>query len=427
MKRILSVIIIVSMVFLFIPSQAEATESIKVGEYVQLGSYNGDPILWKVINIDNNGPLLLSDKILCMKAFDSVGGNNYWEDSDIRQWLNSMEKGFLAEGNFTLDERKAIKVVNRQVLLSESDKDKAEGGSEKYLYPDGAGYIQDAVQNYDKAYYHTVTDSVFFLNIKELKQYFYDREWEHRACPTEKAVENSSYKDWSLSSLQFWGYWLDTPSTNDVRFVTSLGYVLNASPTSTLGGVRPALYLDLKAESFKSGSGSERDPYVVKRGEGTLQQKPDLGNNSDSIKIVINGKLLSTDGEPYAVNGRVLVPFRAIFEALGATVYWDKENLMATGGKGLNYVTLSPDNPSAVLMKIKPEFQGLVNIQEGATFESFGRYCEESSEFITLSVPPTIKNGRIMVPVRFIAESLGSTVKWDGNANMVIIQTIEKD
>ena len=61
------------------------------------------------MDIDENGPLMLSDKILCIKAFDAIGtdttgshgrgydggsdrkkyGSNYWGDSNIRCWLNS--------------------------------------------------------------------------------------------------------------------------------------------------------------------------------------------------------------------------------------------------------------------------------------------------------------------------------------------------
>lgn len=452
MKRFLSIVIIAMMLLAMLPVIVNTEAVLKTGDYVQFGSYNSEPILWKVINMDENGPLLLSDKILCMKAFDSAGsyhtdssrklwGSNYWKDSNIRQWLNSSEakikwlqnapneknlnngdnayadeKGFLADGNFTAVERKFIKPVKRQVFLSEVDIKKAEGGSEYYLYD---GHMQDIVQNYDSAYYHTVTDNVFFLNTKELKEYLYDRGWEYRAYPTEKVVLNSIFKDYSLSTLQFWANWLDTPQTDVshcVRFVNSIGYALDMTATNSNGGVRPALYLNLQTVTFKSGSGSESDPYIVAGGNLPVQPKPVTVNNVADIKIDIDGKILVCDVAPIIVNGRVLVPFRAIFEALGASVEWDAYDLIAFGGKGKTFVFLSPDNPSVSIYTITSD------IKEKVTLESLDR-TEGVNSFITLDAAPTIKNGRIMVPARFIAETLGAKVGWDNNTRTVRIIT----
>lgn len=445
-------VIVTVMLFAISPMTVNTAAMLKTGDYVQFGRYSNDPILWKVINIDKNGPLLLSDQILCLKAFDSAGsyhtdssrklwGSNYWKDSNIRQWLNSSEaiikwlqnaptkknlndgynayadeKGFLADGNFTTEERKYIKPVKRHVLVPDVDGQKVEGGSEDYLYD---GHMQDVVQNYDNAYYQMVTDNVFFLNTKELKEYLYDRGWEYRAYPTEKVVENSTFKDYSLSTVQFWGYWLDTPQTevsNKVRYVNSVGYALDATPVEGNGGVRPALYLDLQSVTFKSGSGSESEPYIVAEGNVAVPQKPETVNSESVIKIVIDGKSFTSDVAPITVKGRVLVPFRAIFEALGATVEWNAEDLLAFGGKGRTYVCLSPDNPSATILTITSD------LKEKVTLESLDR-VEVSNSFITLDVPPTVKNGRIMVPARFIAESLGAKVIWDNNTHSVIITT----
>ena len=452
MKRFLSVVIVLAML-LAIPPVAVNTDSVlKTGDYVQFGSYNNEPILWKVINIDENGPMLLSDKIICLKAFDSAGsyhtdssrklwGSNYWKDSNIRQWLNSNEakikwlqnaptkinlndgynayaeeKGFLADGNFTAQERKFIKPVQRHVFLSEVDIKKVEGGSSYYLYD---GHMQNIVQNYNSAYYHTVTDSVFFLNTKELKEYLYDRGWEYRAYPTEKVVENSVFKDYTLSTVQFWHNWLDTPQTDVshcVRFVNSIGYALDMTAVNSNGGVRPALYIDLKSMTFKSGSGSENDPYVVAGGNEVVQPKPGSTNNGSDIKIIIDGNPLVSDVAPITVNGRVLVPFRAIFEALGAYVEWDAFDLLAFGGKDKTYVFLSPDNPTASIYTITSD------IKEKVTLESLDR-TEGVNSFITLDAAPTVKNGRIMVPARFIAETLGAKVGWDNNTKAVRIIT----
>jgi N-acetylmuramoyl-L-alanine amidase len=40
---------------------------------------------------------------------------------------------------------------------------------------------------------------------------------------------------------------------------------------------------------------------------------------------------------------------------------------------------------------------------------------------VKLDVPPTIKSGRTLVPLRFVAERLGLTVSWDDATRTVTI------
>lgn len=88
-------------------SEASVTTDIKLGDYITLGSYNGEKILWRCVAIDDNGALMLSDKILDTLTYDAktndnsktkshsrnykrdTYGSNYWKDSNMRSWLNS--------------------------------------------------------------------------------------------------------------------------------------------------------------------------------------------------------------------------------------------------------------------------------------------------------------------------------------------------
>ncbi len=47
---------------------------------------------------------------------------------------------------------------------------------------------------------------------------------------------------------------------------------------------------------------------------------------SNNIKLIINGKEIQCDVPPQLINGRVLIPARAILEAIGAQVTWDSTN-----------------------------------------------------------------------------------------------------
>ena len=134
------------------------------------------------------------------------------------------------------------------------------------------------------------------------------------------------------------------------------------------------------------------------------------------IKVLIDGKPLSIDVDPFAVEGRVLVPFRAIFEALGADVDWDNENQTAVGYKGLTYIFLQPGNKNALILIAQADFNDVI------TAENF-QDAIESSKTVVLDVPPAVKDSRILVPTRFIAESLGAKVDWDSKTQSVVITT----
>lgn len=284
-------------------------KELKIGDYVQFGKYNDALILWRVIHIDQDGnPLLFSDRILSLKAFDAGGdyhnddyriddGSNYWKDSNIRQWLNTDKKsgtikwiqnppskenmclgynpyedeeGFLADKNFTESEKNIIKPVNHKVLLSNIDKDKKTGGEELHTL---SSDIYDIVQNYDNAYYENIEDKVFFLSVKELHNYI----WENQKIlgkeyyigkPTKQAVAGSSEKNVKLNYNNNWHTWSRTPfpdSPDCIRVIDNNGSIFHRfAYFGGYGGVRPALYINLSSTIFKSGSGIKSDPYIIK-------------------------------------------------------------------------------------------------------------------------------------------------------------------
>ena len=109
--------------------------------------------------------------------------------------------------------------------------------------------------------------------------------------------------------------------------------------------------------------------------------------------MLVNSQRLQTDTAPLTMEGRTMVPMRAIFESLDADVHWDSQTEQITGKQGANEVILEIDSRLALL----------------------------NGEHQYLDVPPTLINGRTMVPTRFIAESLGAEVTWDGSTRTVTI------
>ena len=111
------------------------------------------------------------------------------------------------------------------------------------------------------------------------------------------------------------------------------------------------------------------------------------------ITITIDGRLLHTDVPPVIIQGRTMVPLRAIFEALDIDVNYDAATRTITGSKDDTTIKLTVDST-----------QTLVNGEAG-----------------TLDVPATVMDGRTLVPVRFIAESTGMDVDWEARTRTVVI------
>ncbi|MBQ7875812.1 MAG: hypothetical protein IJ316_00840 [Clostridia bacterium] len=113
----------------------------------------------------------------------------------------------------------------------------------------------------------------------------------------------------------------------------------------------------------------------------------------DFIQIIVDGKMLKVDTDPYIKNDRTMVPMRAIFEALGATVSWDNDTRTAIGVKDNNEVEIT--------------------IGENVLYKN--------GEAIELDCVAEITNNRTMVPVRAISEAFDYIVEWDNEAKVVNI------
>ena len=55
---------------------------------------------------------------------------------------------------------------------------------------------------------------------------------------------------------------------------------------------------------------------------------------SEDISVTFNGNYLNFDVEPQIIDGRVMVPMRTIFESFGAKVKWDNKDTKITATKG---------------------------------------------------------------------------------------------
>ena len=272
--------------------RAEAAPTVSPGDYIYLGQYNGERLVWRCVDTDENGPLMLLDRTLGGKAFSASEnglqttelselsdlsapamrrqfGTNRWSASALREWLNSdaehmaweaappydaycfgglgyaAEGGFLSADNFTAEEGYAIRAVAQRSVLAACDEGAATSGS--------AGLTTDrsapvTTEKMDAAYAETVVDRVFCM---DLRQY-------------ERAAEN--YPAYVRPDVAGEQYWLRTPMyerSYAVFYATVYGVTIETAASNAAIGVRPAFYLNTDALNIQSGTGKESSPYVI--------------------------------------------------------------------------------------------------------------------------------------------------------------------
>lgn len=110
--------------------------------------------------------------------------------------------------------------------------------------------------------------------------------------------------------------------------------------------------------------------------------------------MFVRGKRPNFDVRPVIANGRTLVPIRAISESLGAKVDYDPGEQKVFINNGTINVNLYLNDRNA-----------LVN----------GRR-------VVLDEPARLINGRTMVPLRFVSESLGAAVDYDPQTQLITIE-----
>ena len=107
---------------------------------------------------------------------------------------------------------------------------------------------------------------------------------------------------------------------------------------------------------------------------------------AQGITVTVNGEPVRFAGiGPQQVQGRVMVPLRGVLEKLGAYVDW------------------VPSTRTVVATR------GDLDIQ----LPLGGRTARVNGRSVSLDVPAMSMAGSTMVPLRFVGETLGATVRWD--------------
>ena len=135
-------------------------------------------------------------------------------------------------------------------------------------------------------------------------------------------------------------------------------------------------------------------PLIIQFREAEPVQQQMLQLIVGETALTIDGAVIEIDVAPVTIDSRTLVPVRAVFEALGATVDWDQANGNATIIKGDRWIDLW----------------------------SGGDIMAVNGNGISLDVAPQVIQGRTMLPLRAVSENLGFLVDWEPEIRRITIQ-----
>lgn len=119
--------------------------------------------------------------------------------------------------------------------------------------------------------------------------------------------------------------------------------------------------------------------------------------NLQSPRVLVDGKQIEFEaGQPRILRGRMVVPMRGVFEAIGAYVGYDPANRLITAKKNNEIVELRMGD----------------------------KIARKNGAEIRLDTVPAIIEGTTYVPLRFIAEAMGAKVDFDKANARVLITTV---
>lgn len=201
--------------------------ALPVGGIIKFGKYEQDNnisngkenIEWLVLAKENGKVLLISDKALDCKPYNTNDEDVTWETCSLRAWLND---DFLKEA---FNAKEQAKILTAKISA-------------------------DANSGFDTDPGKETKDKVFLLSVKEANKYFNDDN--ERACiPTDYAKEHGAYTStiFVKNDMNTCGWWLRSPGNEQNKATTVIGdgsidsYYNRVNKDNV--SVRPAIWISL--------------------------------------------------------------------------------------------------------------------------------------------------------------------------------------
>lgn len=121
---------------------------------------------------------------------------------------------------------------------------------------------------------------------------------------------------------------------------------------------------------------------------------------ADNMSVYVNSQKVYYDVQPQTINGRIMVPMRATFSALGADVTYHKELGAISAQKGND----------RVVMLLGEKRMGVFEIS-----------TNEAKKFVDSDVAPTVINGRTLIPLRAVSDCFDCDITWNNQTKSAYI------
>lgn len=259
--------------------EPEEAAAVQPGDKLMFGTYNGEPIKWRILRVSEDGKqaTAIADSIITMKAYDAaeggeynkydgkdywttkpedipadiqrlIRGDNRWELSNIRTWLNSDKENVSYSGQAPASKAMAER---RNGYHTEA------GFLNGFTKAERAALIEAEITTNGEV----TSDKVFLLSSDEL-EWLYEADVSVFAKPTAAAVEQDK-SCWYTVDCEAYGvedffWWLRdaNPENACECYYVNISYTNVRLASGSVGlegyGIRPAVTFDLTADAVKT-------------------------------------------------------------------------------------------------------------------------------------------------------------------------------
>ena len=147
---------------------------------------------------------------------------------------------------------------------------------------------------------------------------------------------------------------------------------------------------------------------------------------ADNITVTVDGQKVSFgDQQPVNINGRVMVPVRAVAEKMGWDVSFEKystnDSPVVNGRfQEYNHVSLNKTVKEDKDLDRKYLYFTTITIEKKTIISGSSGHLEEEKALVA---DPVVKNGRTLLGIRDLANGLNADVQWDGARKEVKLTT----
>lgn len=116
-------------------------------------------------------------------------------------------------------------------------------------------------------------------------------------------------------------------------------------------------------------------------------------NKTTYIRVFVEGKELSFDVKPQSINSRVMVPLGVIFEEFGLNVQWNQAQKTITASNSDINIVFKLGSKTAIINSVEQ----------------------------MMDAPAMAVNGKTMIPLRFLSQSMGYNIVWNSSSNIILL------